>query len=228
MTALTKPQLLSMLRMQDQLNSAVDPKWLFANYAWGRAIRVEAGELTDHLGWKWWKEQKPNWEQARLECVDIWHFMLSLALVDAQGSHSDAADTVLENLKISKMEVLEVLGRRFTINGLALHEAVDVLSGFASFNFALPVLFESVMVGVGLTWESLYTQYVGKNTLNLFRNAHGYQQGTYEKLWHGEEDNVWLARIQAEQPGLSPEQLREELWKVYSLVPSEAMQQPLI
>lgn len=228
MSDLTKPRLVEMLRMQDKLNAAIDSRWLFANYAWGRAIRVEAGELTEHLAFKWWKKQEPNWAQARLEVIDIWHFMLSLALVDAQGSHNDAADTVLENLKISKMEVLEVLGRRFTLNGLTLHESVDVLSGFASFNYALPILFETVMTGVGLDWNSVYTQYIGKNTLNLFRNAHGYQQGIYEKTWHGEEDNVWLARIQAENPGITSEELRAKLWEVYSLVPTAALQQPLL
>ena len=43
--------------------------------------------------------------------------------------------------------------------------------------------------------NELFRQYVGKNTLNFFRQDHGYKEGTYLKIWHGEEDNEVLATL---------------------------------
>ena len=46
-----------------------------------------------------------------------------------------------------------------------------------------------------LGWTALYCQYVGKNVLNFFRQDHGYKQGTYQKIWNGQEDNEYLVKI---------------------------------
>jgi len=43
--------------------------------------------------------------------------------------------------------------------------------------------------------DELFRQYVGKNTLNFFRQDHGYKEGSYIKEWHGEEDNEVLAKL---------------------------------
>ena len=43
--------------------------------------------------------------------------------------------------------------------------------------------------------DELFRQYVGKNTLNFFRQDHGYKDGSYIKEWHGEEDNEVLAKL---------------------------------
>lgn len=63
-------------------------KWLL-NYA--RAIQQEAAELTDSVPWKWWaKYQKIDLENARVEVVDLMHFVVSAAQVlglDAEAFH---------------------------------------------------------------------------------------------------------------------------------------------
>ena len=43
--------------------------------------------------------------------------------------------------------------------------------------------------------NELFRQYVGKNTLNFFRQDHGYKDGSYIKIWNGEEDNEILATL---------------------------------
>lgn len=45
-------------------------------------------------------------------------------------------------------------------------------------------------------------QYVSKNVLNIFRQEHGYKDGSYVKEWFGQEDNVHLVEISA---SLDPE-----------------------
>ena len=48
----------------------------------------------------------------------------------------------------------------------------------------------------GMTTDELYSLYVAKNTLNIFRQDHGYKDGTYTKIWYdGQEDNVHLTAI---------------------------------
>jgi hypothetical protein len=46
--------------------------------------------------------------------------------------------------------------------------------------------------------DSLFTRYVGKNVLNVFRQDHGYKEGTYIKQWQGREDNEHLVEVLAE------------------------------
>ncbi len=69
-----------MLGMQNQLNTQIHPDWKNQNYDWNRAIWIECAELMDKIGWKWWKHQEIDRDQAVLELVDIWHFILSEAI----------------------------------------------------------------------------------------------------------------------------------------------------
>ena len=46
-------------------------------------------------------------------------------------------------------------------------------------------LFNLIMDDCQLSWDELYTQYVGKNVLNIFRQEHGYKKGSYQKVWEG-------------------------------------------
>ena len=55
--------------------------------------------------------------------------------------------------------------------------------------------FIDVAVQSGLNLDALYTLYVGKNILNKFRQDHGYKEGSYIKIWNGEEDNVIMQRL---------------------------------
>ena len=70
-------QLAAMAELQDALNVNVHPQWRDQGHAYYRAIWVECAELLDHYGWKWWKHQRTDLEQVKLEIVDIWHFGLS-------------------------------------------------------------------------------------------------------------------------------------------------------
>jgi len=56
-------------------------------------------------------------------------------------------------------------------------------------------LFSMIMDDCELSWGELYSQYVGKNVLNIFRQDYGYKKGTYIKIWDGREDNEHLVDI---------------------------------
>ena len=62
-----------------QGNAEEQTKWIL-NYS--RAIQQETAELIDSVPWKWWaKYQKLDVENARVEVVDLMHFVVSAAQV---------------------------------------------------------------------------------------------------------------------------------------------------
>ena len=81
-------QLRELFRMQKALNERIGAKtnefndeqkteWVL-NYC--RAMSQELAELTDSVPWKWWaKYQKLDEQNARVEVVDLFHFLISLA-----------------------------------------------------------------------------------------------------------------------------------------------------
>lgn len=63
----------------DDMTEADRVKWIL-NYC--RAMSQELAELTDSVPWKWWaKYQQFDVQNARVEVVDLFHFLISLAQV---------------------------------------------------------------------------------------------------------------------------------------------------
>ncbi len=63
----------------DGMSEEEKTKWLL-NYT--RAMQQEMAELTDSVPWKWWaKYQKFDEQNARVEVVDLFHFLISMAQV---------------------------------------------------------------------------------------------------------------------------------------------------
>ena len=61
------------------LNEEQKTEWVL-NYT--RAMQQELAELTDSVPWKWWaKYQKFDEQNAKVEVVDLFHFLVSLAQV---------------------------------------------------------------------------------------------------------------------------------------------------
>jgi dimeric dUTPase (all-alpha-NTP-PPase superfamily) len=59
-------------------------KWVL-NYS--RAMQQEMAELIDSVPWKWWaKYQSFDEQNARVEVVDLFHFLVSLAQVLGMSS----------------------------------------------------------------------------------------------------------------------------------------------
>ncbi|RTZ74579.1 MAG: dUTP diphosphatase [Gammaproteobacteria bacterium] len=181
-----KEKLLHMLQLQDRLNRQIDSGWLDAGHEWYRAIWLEAAELMEHYGWKWWKAQQHDIEQIRLELIDIWHFGLSAELARCGGDHQAAADTMLAHMDSGAHAEDDF---RANVDNLALHALTDR-------NLSMPA-FLALLDAVGTGFDDLYRIYVGKNVLNRFRQDHGYKEGSYVKNWDGREDNEHLAELAA-------------------------------
>lgn len=215
---LTYEQLLPMLKMQDQLNKLIDPNWVEAQRPWLRAAWVESGELMDHVGWKWWKQQERNTVQAQIELVDIWHFMLSEWLGNSPKDEDvESAAALLIDTMYSPEKWLpeqeETLQRHTDLLVL-----VDGFAHLCAANIFNVKLFERMMQLLDMSWSDMYRMYVAKNVLNLFRQHNGYKLGTYVKDWGGKEDNVVLEELMAEAPSATPEELMAQLAVKYAEV----------
>ncbi len=181
-----KQKIITMLELQDAMNSKVNADWRNAGYEWYRAIWMESSEMLEHYGWKWWKKQDADVMQVKLEVVDIVHFGLSIRLVqgDEQGSTLDgiakgiAADFENPNATDDIKTSIELLAKETLMNQGA---HFSIIAG--------------VMNHLAMPFDELHGIYVGKNVLNMFRQDNGYKEGHYIKMWNGREDNEHLADI---------------------------------
>lgn len=177
-----KNQISQMLTMQNAMNSRVSETWRVNNYEWYRAIWVECAEMLDHHGWKWWKHQKIDIAQVQLELVDIFHFGLSLRLMA-----NDNIDEIIDELASELTRSSDESDFKIALENLA--------SAAVSNKTFDAIALADCMRLMSMDLNELFRQYVGKNTLNFFRQDHGYKDGSYIKIWNGEEDNEILATL---------------------------------
>ena len=45
------------------------------------ALKQEAAEAIDSLNWKWWKKDDDDWDNIKIELVDMLHFWVSMCTV---------------------------------------------------------------------------------------------------------------------------------------------------
>lgn len=203
MKFLNQEQFTEMWKLQDSLNIATSgPDWKGKNQNWNLAIKSEIMEFFDYIGWKWWKEpdkvKKPTDLQARLELVDIWHFLLS-RIIEVAEQDGIWEDHIFEQIEASESLDLDAdvsLLQRVDHGNLSLMERLEYL--------------DATIRGCEWSWEELYKAYIGKVALNNFRQDHGYKEGTYQKIWGyehdpdtleihtGLEDNYFLEQILSE------------------------------
>lgn len=214
--AFTTAQLTEMGELQANANDVMSDEWRKSTnmeIAYFRASYVEAVEAICHIGFKWWKAETPNLEQAEMELVDILHFVLSDELRQVQGNAANMAEVVtqqggnhilFENIGrwAGRPFAGELFSRRVDNPDCSVMEDISAMSfqdlaeQFIHYCIAtgscdirlLYCLFESL----GISPVRAYGLYVSKNALNKFRTANGQRDGSYSKIWDGREDNEHL------------------------------------
>lgn len=192
---------LQMLNLQHNFNSMVNPKYMEAGNKWGRASMIEANELIDHYGWKWWKHQETDLNQSVLEVIDILHFVMSeyLELAHKQSWSREKVAYILDSIyKMNKN-----MGKQFNSReDVLVHmEMLAILARVSpkTAPFALFIISDYFHLDIKL----MYKKYCEKNVLNVFRQDHGYNKpNTYLKSWKIKknanalvEDNMVLSDI---------------------------------
>lgn len=185
-----KRKIKEMFKLQCQLNDELVPDWLERHLRFENAIIVEVAELIDCLGYKWWKYQEIDEANARVEIVDIWHFVMSYVLredvLDPNNldRHIDKFSAISAELYIPPYEPVSNWAP-------VMYYARQLVREVESKDSVVGVLekYFNLLESASMTIDSLYSRYIIKNALNKVRMMNGYQDGTYIKDWNGMEDN---------------------------------------
>lgn len=196
------------LVMQDKFNSIVNPDWKTAGYPWRRAAWIETAELIDHLGYKWWKHTVPTEKQVLLEVVDIFHFVLSDCILD------DIDGAMLVRYAVNSLSKLD---NEHAIKHCEYFVKTCIDSDMAPYTRCLAYF--NMVHSLGIDIADVLKYYFGKSALNIFRQEHGYKDGSYQKMWklneNMVEDNVVLEHILETTDLMSVEDIKIELAKYY-------------
>lgn len=224
-------KILEMLKLQQELNDATNgtgwEKGLTKNgkiIDWKRCIYMESAELIDSFAWKHWKaiNKAPDWDNIKVETIDIWHFALSLLLqeykLQSLGSIDELAQKIVAQDAYKAFSVQDA-----TRNDEELYKVIKMVENMMfdvlnpnDFNLdAFINNFFTMALNCGVDLDVLYSLYIGKNVLNRFRQNNGYKEGTYIKEWNGSEDNVVMLDIMAKNPSYGVDALYEGLNAVY-------------
>lgn len=229
-------KILLMLQLQNQLNDATNGEdWVKGvtknkkNINWKRCIYMECAEMIDSFPWKHWKniEVEPDWDNLQIEVVDVWHFIMSLAIEKYSNSMKGGIDELAND--ISELEALSKIdtdAKKFAKQDVIIEKVENIIRISLSKDTLdieeLVAEFFDLSAMSSLNLDTLYRLYVGKNILNQFRQDNGYKEGSYIKVWNGEEDNVVMKRIWENNGDIEPTMLYRELSKAYlSLTKSE-------
>ena len=221
-------KILQMLQLQQTLNDATNGKGWEKGVTkngkiidWKRCTYLECAELIESYPWKHWKniDAKPDYANIKIEAVDIWHFIMSQGLEDYKMQNLGTLEDLASN--INALSNFSDFTTDITATSKNYYEQIAVVEVLMKTLFcedSTEVLMEAfidVAVQSGLNLDALYKLYVGKNILNKFRQDHGYKDGTYIKIWNGEEDNVTMQSILETQENITPEELYTALSKAY-------------
>jgi len=221
-------KILQMLLLQQQLNDATNGKnWekgITKNgkiIDWKRCTYLECAELIESYPWKHWKniDAKADHANIQIEAVDIWHFIMSQGLEEYKMKNLGSIETLAT--RIQALENYTHFTAEVVPSSKNYYEQIEVVETLMRTLFCgestekLMQSFIDIATQSGLNLDKLYTLYVGKNILNQFRQDHGYKEGTYTKIWNGEEDNVTMQAILEKNSEVTPEALYDALEKAY-------------
>ena len=183
----TKSLIRKMFEKQDELNIHTNGSdWRNKNLNWRRAIWTECAELLDYTNWKWWRKQDISINDIEMELIDIWHFLMSDIMVNnpinsctenVYYKFKNSFETFPE-IKMTRIQEYteELVRESLTSHQLMIHRFMMLCGA----------------VGPQMNIKGIYKLYMGKNVLNKFRQDNGYKQKTYQKIWNGKEDNIYL------------------------------------
>nr|WP_321266533.1 dUTP diphosphatase [uncultured Sulfurimonas sp.] len=222
-------KILLMLQLQAQLNDATNgenwTKGITKNKKeinWKRCIYMECAEMVDSFSWKHWKSihQEPDWDNLQIEVVDVWHFIMSLAIENyAQTMRGGIEDLAINISSLESFSNIDVTNELVASQKDIIEKVESImLASLSKDELNLEALladFFDLTLMSGLDLETLYRLYVGKNILNQFRQDNGYKDGSYIKVWDGVEDNIIMKNIWEEDSDIKPDMLYKELTKLY-------------
>ena len=221
-------KILQMLQLQQQLNDNTNGKeWekgITKNgkiIDWKRCAYLECAELIESYPWKHWKsiDASPDYENIKIESVDIWHFIMSLALQEYYMNNLGDINKLAQDITNTPnydafCQDTKPTDKNYYEQIECVEELIKDLFCQSTTTKIIESFFEVAMQS-SLNLDTLYKLYIGKNILNQFRQDNGYKQGTYIKIWNNKEDNVIMQEILDSQDNISADELYKRLQEVY-------------
>ena len=217
-----------MLTLQQQLNDATNGEGWERGITkngkaidWKRCSYLECAELIESYPWKHWKniDAEPDYDNIKIEVVDIWHFIMSQMLQDYKIDNK--GDILALTKAIESLPNYQRFTQESKLTQRDYYEQIAIVEDLMRVLFceespeALMEAFIDVAMQSSLNLDTLYQLYIGKNILNQFRQDHGYKEGSYTKIWGKEEDNVVMQRILKENSDTTPDKLYKALQVIY-------------
>lgn len=171
-------QIKQMFKLQQKLNDATNGLiWTEGatkegrQISWLRCIYMEAAEAIDSFNWKHWKdlEAKHNIDNAKVELVDIWHFIMSESIHFGDTQFAEAYVDITAEKELNPELVVEILEKLVAVAASAnVDKSQNAL-------YDITGLFFRAVTNIGMDVPELYVRYLVKNQLNTFRQEHGYK-----------------------------------------------------
>ncbi len=213
-----------MFLLQKELNDSTNGKnWELGQNKYGkdinwlRCIHMEVAELIDSTPWKHWKNinAAPDMNNIHVELVDIWHFLMSYILQETNVPKAvSLVNTHCIYEAVEDIDVKLMVKESEKLSYISLAIETGNMPSFSGIERFIDQFFRCCKIsGLSFTW--LQKLYIGKNCLNKFRQDHGYKEGTYIKVWNGNEDNVVMVSILEDMENVSFTELYSKLEENY-------------
>jgi dimeric dUTPase (all-alpha-NTP-PPase superfamily) len=186
---------------------------------WLRCIHMEVAELIESTPWKHWKNINACYdiENIHIELVDIWHFLMSYILQETNVPKAVSlvnTHCIYEAVNIDDIDIKLVISESEKLSYISLAIQTSNMPAFNGVERFIDQFFKCCKIsGLSFTW--LQKIYIGKNCLNKFRQDNGYKEGTYVKVWDGQEDNVVMMKILEKVENLTFDTVYSHLNKSY-------------
>ena len=180
---------------------------------------MEVSELIDSTPWKHWKNiaDAPDMDNIHVELVDVWHFLMSYILQETNIPKAVSlvnTHCIYEAVNIDEVDTKLVVKEAEKLAYIAFAIETGNMPAFSGVERFIDQFFRCCKLsGLSFTW--LQKIYIGKNCLNKFRQDNGYKEGTYKKVWNGQEDNVVMIAILESIDEISFDLVYEKLQEQY-------------
>jgi len=193
--------------------------------SWLRCVYMEVCELIDSTPWKHWKDIKADIDlnNIHIELVDIWHFLMSYILQETNIPKAVSivnTHCIYEALNKNEIDYKEIITEAEKLAYIALSIQTKSAPEFSGIERFVEQFFKTCKVS-GLNFKWLQKIYIGKNSLNKFRQKNGYKEGTYKKIWNKKEDNVVLMELLELNDEINFDFIYNELEKKYAQIKND-------
>jgi len=188
---------------------------------WKRCIYMESAELIDSYPWKHWKniDASIDLENAKIEVVDIWHFVMSLVLQEYKLNMAGDINFIANEIKkcVNYKNLKENTQKDIVDIQNSISNIENMLKSLFTNKSSLDIVDKlfTIAIDIGLDLNSIYKLYIGKNILNIFRQDNGYKSGEYIKVWNNQEDNVVMQNILSNHQDITTDELYSKLKDIY-------------